>query len=187
MTLPIAPVQQSYRMIFTKTLSSEMALFSQTYKETRSKEFRHYWNQWIRQDDIRILIQETHAQNPAMNENTLYDKIYESMRYHHRGKKRPPRPPTTRTTRKKSTTFSTTFLHIIAQHIQQHRHLKPEHAYNQFVKDHTPEIEQEKIQLQTKYDEIILYDIDQAHSDIHYNKFKRNYKNKFQQCIKNPV
>ena len=186
-----------YRVSFTKNLSVQMTMFAKIHQQKSAKEFRQEWQTWINTKEIQELVSETIHQNSSdYNINTLYDKIYESMRYHRRKTvSEPPindvsalpppqenqlQPPS----RKKTTTFSQTFIKIITNHIQQNYHEKPENAYKQFAQIHNQEILQEKQYLLSKYDESILYDLDHEHTNIHYNKFKRNYKNSFQQYKK---
>jgi hypothetical protein len=229
--IPNIPVK-SYRIAYPKPFSIEMAAFSKIHKDKSSKPFRQEWKQWVDQPTIQELIDQTLKKNPSITKITLYDKIYESMRYHHRKKlakqaastaptadPEPPIPPiptittTTTTTvvttiqrsdsqdepttttktfttitttpvtvtiRKKNTAFSHNFIKLIQQHVQQNYHQKAQHAYEQFVQTHTPEIEEEKTYLKSKYDEIHLYDLDHENKNVHLNIFKRNYKTNFQ-------
>ena len=182
-----------------------MTIFSKTHQNKSSKEFKQEWKIWINIPEIKTHISETANQNPSHTINTLYDKIYESMRYHRRKTIKTKTPPSTETTatykniesneaedtkhtkkqqRKKTTSFSQTFIQIIIKHIKQNYEKKPENAYSDFKENHIQDIKQEKQYLISKYDESILYDIDEEHINIHYNKFKRNYKNSFQQYKK---
>jgi hypothetical protein len=77
---------KSYRVAYPKPFSIEMAAFSKIHKDKSSKPFRQEWKQWVDQPTIQELIDETLAKNPSITKITLYDKIYESMRYHHRKK-----------------------------------------------------------------------------------------------------
>ena len=180
----------TYRIFFTKELTNEMHKFANNHTKTKSKIFRQEWNQWILQSNIHELIDQTFAINQkkdsTINKNTLYDKIYESIRYHHRKKILSSTTTTTSTNiqkpdRKIYIMFSPHFVNIINNHVQQNYQKKPEHAYELFLQSHSEEIIQEKAYLHTKYDKLHLYDLDHTHTDFHLNKFKRNYKNKIQQ------
>lgn len=178
--------KKTYRIFFTKTLSNEMSEFAKEYNDKPSKEFRQEWNQWTNRPNIQALIDETIAKNPMTAKNTLYDKIYESMRYHHRKKISKSTPSVhdslpAKPLRKKTTVFSQNFIRLIHEHVQQCYFEKPERAYDLFVQSHLSEIIQEKTYLRSKYEEIYLYDLDHEQPDVHFNKFKCNYKNKFQQ------
>lgn len=83
---------KSYRITYPKTLSTEMAAFSKVHKDKSAKPFRQEWKLWVDQPTIQELIQESLAKNPSITKITLYDKIYESMRYHHRKKLAQPQP-----------------------------------------------------------------------------------------------
>jgi len=183
-----------YRISFTKGLSDKMTIFANAHQQTSSKQFRQEWQTWINTEEIQQHVSETIEKNPTYNINTLYDKIYESMRYHRRktaiANTPPPQPPPTTDfdtsntpPRKKTTTFSQTFIKIITSHIQQNYQEKPEKAYTKFIETHLQDILQEKQYLLYKYNKT-LYDLDHEHTNIHYNKFKRNYKNAFQQYKK---
>ena len=179
------PINNKFRVSFSKNLSDKMNEFSNTHQTKSSKEFRQEWQKWINLQEIQSYISETVHQNHNHHTNTLYDKIYESMRYHRRKTPKttqqntPPTTPTT-PTRKKSTTFSQGFINVIIQHVEQHHTEKPENAYTHFRENNTEYILQEKQYLLSKYDKTLLYDLDHEHQNIHYNKFKRNYKNIFQ-------
>ena len=80
------PTVKSYRVAYPKPFSIEMAAFSKIHKDKSSKPFRQEWKQWVDQPTIQELIDETLAKNPSITKITLYDKIYESTRYHHRKK-----------------------------------------------------------------------------------------------------
>jgi len=117
---------KSYRIAYPKPFSTEMAAFSKIYKDKSSKPFRQEWKIWVDQPTIQEFIQESLAKNPSITKITLYDKIYESMRYHHRKKlaKHPPQtishptdtPTTTTTTPPTITTTTTTTIVTTIQH-----------------------------------------------------------------------
>jgi hypothetical protein len=200
-TMTTTNTNTTYRISFTKGLSNKMTIFANAHQQTSSKQFRQEWQTWINTEEIQQHVSETIEKNPTYNINTLYDKIYESMRYHRRktaiaNTQTPPPPPphtdfdtsTNNTPQpppppRKKTTFSQTFIKIITSHIQQNYQEKPEKAYAKFIETHLQDILQEKQYLLYKYNKI-LYDLDHEHTSIHYNKFKRNYKNAFQQYKK---
>jgi hypothetical protein len=104
---------KSYRIAYPKPFSTEMAAFSKIHKDKSSKPFRQEWKIWVDQSTIQEFIDETLNKNPSITKITLYDKIYESMRYHHRKKlaKHPPQTtpsPTTDITHPTDTPTTTT-------------------------------------------------------------------------------
>jgi len=81
---------QTYRFIFSKEFTEELALFAKVHQYDERKQFKEEWTDWINDEQINPIINEE-VKNLRNNgfEGDIMSKMFKSARYYYRKKPSP--------------------------------------------------------------------------------------------------
>ena len=173
---------KTHRFEFSKEIENDLREFSRIHKYDERKQFKESWQEWINIESNKQTIQnESHRLLNMGYKGDAVKKMFTSIRYYYM-KKKPDNKDNKKQYRKIYTSLSPIILELIDNHIINQIKQKSENnicnfipsiAYLEFCKEYQYEL----------LDEIkILKDVLDDEEII--NKFKKTYKNRYQNIKK---
>ena len=162
--------KQVFRHNFSKQFMQVLGEFSKNHHEEDRKTFKSSWQQWTRQTDIELLMNdEIKSLRASGFEGDVLDKMFKSTRYYFL-KKVGSENDSDKKERKSYVGLNKLVLEHMDLHIKQHLGSRPEDAYNDYCNQFTEKI---KGEIQIMADET-----GDSIEDV-YKKYKKTYKNRF--------
>lgn len=160
-----------YRFKYSESFIDLISSFAKIHEYDDRQTFKESWKDFVQENDSEFMRETRRLQSEGF-EGNIEDRMYRSARYYFRKKK----PTTEVKKRREYIQMNHDIIILMDDWIQKNTDIKPSVSYETFITEYSSQIDNE-----VKY----LNEVNKLSKEDIYTKFKKTYKNRYFNKVKN--